>query len=66
VSSVGLRTGMVPRWLVVVGLVAGLGLLLSPPLTRWAQLVFPAWVLLVSCYILVAGRSGGSGATART
>jgi hypothetical protein len=56
VSSVGLRTGMLPRWLVVVGLVAGLALLLSPPLTRWAQLVFPMWVLLVSCYILVAGR----------
>lgn len=56
VSSVGMRTGMVPRWLVGVGYVAGLALLLSPPLSRWAQLVFPGWVLLVSCYILVAGR----------
>ncbi len=56
VSSVGLRTGMVPRWLVVVGFIAGLALLLSPPLSRWVQVVFPGWVLLVSCYILVAGR----------
>jgi hypothetical protein len=56
VSSVGLRTRMVPRWLVAAGYLAGLALLLSPPLTRWAQLVFPIWVLLVSGYILVSRR----------
>ncbi|MGB8020588.1 MAG: hypothetical protein WCF04_05125 [Candidatus Nanopelagicales bacterium] len=56
VSSVGMRTRVLPRWLVVVGFMAGLALLLSPPLTRWAQLVFPAWVLLVSLQILSAGR----------
>jgi hypothetical protein len=56
VSSVGLRTRVVPRWLVAVGLLTGLALLISPPLSRWTQLVFPAWVLLFSCNILVAGR----------
>jgi len=32
-------------------------LLLSPPITGWTQLLFPAWVLLVSLYILVATGS---------
>lgn len=53
VTSVGLRTGLVPRWLTVVGYVCSLALLLSPPLTRWSQLLFPAWVLLLSIQILV-------------
>lgn len=56
VSSVGMRTRVIPRWLVLVGFIAGLALLLSPPLSRWAQLVFPGWVTLISLHILVAGR----------
>ena len=60
VTSVGMRTGLVPRWLVLVGYVAGLALLASPPLTRWAQMVFPVWVLLLSLHILVASRQGAS------
>lgn len=61
VTSVGMRAGLVPRWLVVVGYLAGLALLMSPPLSRWAQLVFPVWVLLVSVQILVVGRRSGRG-----
>jgi hypothetical protein len=57
VTSVGMRAGLVPRWLVVVGYLAGVALLLSPPLSRWSQLVFPVWVLLLSLHILVASRS---------
>jgi hypothetical protein len=56
VTSLGVRTGVLPRWLVVVGVVAGILLLLSPPLTAWVQLVFPAWVLLVSITALVGSR----------
>jgi hypothetical protein len=56
VTSVGMRTGLVPRWLVAIGYLAGLALLASPPLTRWAQLVFPVWVLLLSLHILVNAR----------
>jgi hypothetical protein len=56
VSSVGLRTGMLPRWLVVLGYITGVILLLSPPLSNWTQLLFPTWVLLFSVYILVASR----------
>jgi hypothetical protein len=51
-----MRTGVLPRWLVVVGVVTGILLLLSPPLTAWVQMVFPTWVLIVSVTALV--RSG--------
>jgi MFS family permease len=56
VSSIGMRTGLVPKWLVLVGYVTGVLLLLSPPLSNWTQLLFPTWVLLFSIYILVASR----------
>ncbi|HYN56960.1 MAG TPA: hypothetical protein VES03_07165 [Motilibacterales bacterium] len=57
VSSVGLRTGILPRWLVLLGYLTGVILLLSPPLSNWTQLLFPAWVLLFSGHILVASRN---------
>jgi hypothetical protein len=56
VSSVGMRTQILPKWLVVVGYLTGLILLLSPPLSNWTQLLFPTWVLIFSGYILVAAR----------
>jgi hypothetical protein len=56
VSSVGLRTGILPRWLVGLGYLTGVLLLLTPPLSNWSQLLFPTWVLLFSAYILVAAR----------
>lgn len=56
VSSVGLRTGILPRWLVLLGYLTGVALLLSPPLSNWTQLLFPTWVLLFSGSILVASR----------
>ena len=55
VSSIGMRTNILPRWLVARHL-TGVILLLSPPLSNWTQLLFPTWVLLFSVYILVASR----------
>jgi MFS family permease len=56
VSSIGMRTKMVPKWLALVGYATGVLLLLSPPLSNWTQLLFPTWVLVFSVYILVASR----------
>jgi hypothetical protein len=56
VSSVGLRMRLTPRWLAILGFATGVLLLLSPPLSRWAQVSFPLWVLLVSLYVLVTSR----------
>lgn len=57
VSSVALRMRLLPRRLAIVGFVTGaLLLLLSPPLTRWSQVGFPLWVLLVSLHTLITAR----------
>ncbi len=56
VSSIGLRTGIMPKWLATLGYVVALVLMLTPPITRWGQLVFPSWVLLLSIHVLVASR----------
>ena len=62
-TTAALRTGSVPRWIAYAGYVVALVLLLSPPITGWTQLLFPAWVLLVSLYILVATGSDSRGRT---
>ena len=54
VTTVGHRVGVNPRWLTVFGYLSALVLLVSPPLPRWGQLLFPAWVLALSITIWVA------------
>ena len=64
VSTVGLRTAAVPRWVAVLGYLVALVLLLAAGEHRWTQLLFPAWVLLVSAVILVTRppiRAGNTG-----
>jgi hypothetical protein len=54
VTSVGMRTGLVPRWMTALGYAVALVLLLSPPVTRWSQMLFPGWVFVLSVYFLIA------------
>ena len=54
VSTVGLRTSGLPRWVSYLGYLIALVLLVAAANLRWTQLVFPSWVLLVSVVILVA------------
>ena len=56
VTSIGLRTALLPRWLTALGYLAALIMLLAPFISRWGQLVFPLWVMAFSVQILVAGR----------
>ena len=42
VSTLGLRTGGIPRWVSYVGYATSLVLLLAAGENRWTQLVFPA------------------------
>jgi hypothetical protein len=53
VSTVGLRTSGLPRWVSYLGYLVALTLLLTAGEHKWFQLLFPAWVLLVSVVILV-------------
>jgi hypothetical protein len=52
VSTVGLRTAAMPRWVSYLGYVVALVLMLAAGEHKWTQLVFPSWVLLVSIVIL--------------
>jgi hypothetical protein len=53
VSTVGLRTASLPRWVCFVGYLVGLTLMLAAARFQWSQLVFPAWVLLVSLALIM-------------
>jgi hypothetical protein len=52
VSTIGMRLGVFPRWLVVAGYVAALVLILNVSYIEALVLVFPAWVAAVSVVIL--------------
>jgi hypothetical protein len=51
-ATISIRTGAVPRWIAVTGFVVGIVLLVSVGLSPWVELLFPAWILLVSVEIL--------------
>ena len=53
VSTVGLRTSALPRWVSYIGYLVALILLVAAGEQKWTQLMFPAWVLLVSVVILL-------------
>jgi hypothetical protein len=53
VSTVGLRTSALPRWVSYAGYLIALALLLASPNQKWIQLLFPGWVLLVSAVLLL-------------
>jgi hypothetical protein len=53
--TIARRTGFVSRWITLAGLVAALVLFVGIGISPWAELVFPAWVLVLSLDILVAG-----------
>ena len=52
VSTVGLRTSAVPRWVFFLGYLVALVLLVASGEREWTPLLFPAWVLLLSIVIL--------------
>jgi hypothetical protein len=53
VSTVGIRTAGLPRWVSYLGYLVALALLIAAAEQRWTQLAFPSWVLLVSVVLLV-------------
>ncbi|MEU7553751.1 hypothetical protein AB0B01_15630 [Streptomyces sp. NPDC044571] len=55
-STIGRRMGVFPRPISLAGIVAGLVLLVVGSSLPWSELVFPAWALVISLYILRAAR----------
>ncbi|MGR0218948.1 hypothetical protein [Agromyces sp. ZXT2-6] len=54
VSTVGLRTSSVPRWVYYLGYLVALVLLVASGERQWTPLLFPAWVLVLSVMLLFA------------
>jgi len=52
-GAIWVRTRVMPRWLVLVTYALALLLLISLGYTPWVVLVFPAWVFVISVYILI-------------
>jgi hypothetical protein len=52
-ATIGLRTGLLPRWLGFAGYAMALTLLLVIDITPWVELLFPLWIFLLSVDILV-------------
>jgi hypothetical protein len=52
-STLWLRTGVMPRWLSYISYAVALLMLFSLSLSVWMVLWFPTWVLAVSTYFLI-------------
>ena len=55
-STIGRRTGALPRWFTLVGLAAGVVMRFSVGFFEPLALIFPAWVAVVSVLLLRADR----------
>ena len=57
-GTIWLRSGTMPRWLVVLTYVLAVVQLLALGFSLWITIVFPAWVLIVSIHFLVNPPTG--------
>jgi hypothetical protein len=51
-ATIGIKSGVFPRWFARIGYVIGVVLLVAVAFWDWAILVLPAWVAIVSLFIL--------------
>jgi len=51
-SSIGLATGLLPKWFAYLGYVVGVALLLAFSVAAWFALLFAAWVLALCILVL--------------
>ena len=61
-ATLWLRTGVMPKWLAYATYVVALVLLFVTTQEIWVVLVLPAWVFLISVYILIAYLKPGTAA----
>ena len=56
-ATIGIRSGAFPRWFALVGYLLGFVLLVAVSFWDWFILVLPAWVAVVSLFILRRERA---------
>jgi hypothetical protein len=52
-TTIAFRLGLVPRWLAWFGAASGLVLLFTVGYVPWLEMIFPAWVFVLSVHILI-------------
>ncbi len=52
-TTIATRLGLAPRWITFLGLATGVELLLTAGVVPWIEVIFPAWVFVLSIHILV-------------
>jgi hypothetical protein len=57
VATSGRRARVFPPWLAFSGYLVALALLLTPPLPTVAEFLFPAWVFVLSVYLLTGAAT---------
>jgi hypothetical protein len=63
-TTIAARLRLVPRWLAVLGYATAAVLLFGVGVVPWLQLIFPAWVFVLSIHILVAAYDRDRGLAA--
>ncbi len=61
-TTIASRLRLVPRWLAVLGYATALILLFGAGFVPWLELIFPAWVFVLSVHILVGAFHSGPAA----
>jgi hypothetical protein len=56
-AAIGARSGVFPRWFALVGFLLGIALLVAVSSFDWVILILPAWVAIVSLFILRRERA---------
>jgi hypothetical protein len=56
-ATIGVRSGVFPRWFALVGYLLGIILLVAVSFVDWFILILPAWVAVVSLFILRRERA---------
>jgi MFS family permease len=68
-TTLGERTGVIPRWLAVAGFAGAFVLLFGATVSSWVNLVMPVWAFALSIDILVRRRAferGGRAVASRS
>ena len=53
IGTLWAKAGVMPRWLTIITYIVALGFIVFAGTTREARFIFPAWVFMVSVYILI-------------
>lgn len=57
VTTTGRRAGIIrSKPIILIGYAVAVALLLTPPLPRWLQLLFPFWVMMLGLMVLIRDR----------